>query len=197
MARPAKFDRREALEAVTDEIWRSGYGACSAKAISEKLGITRSSFYNAFDSREALFKEALDAYDASSPDKLLAEADGGEKLPKLLTRLFREVCKVRAADPEARGCMAVNSVAELVGVDPELGPYLEQMMLAKLRQLETLLRRAANRGEIEDDGNLKAKALALFSLLAGLNVMAKVVHSEKELWGAAKAGLKGLGLYSR
>lgn len=195
MSRPAKFDRQEALEIVMNEIWRSGYEACSAKAISEKLGITRSSFYNAFGSREALFKEALDAYIANAPDKMLALSEKGESVSALFTRLFKEVCKVRAADPEARGCMAVNCIAELVGVDPVLGPYLEKAVRAKRKRLEQLLRQAADNGEIKDDGNLKAKALALFNLLIGINIMAKVVRSEKELWEAAKAGLIGLGLY--
>ena len=51
MARPSKFDRKEAVELAMNEIWRDGYEANSVKALSEKLGITRSSFYNAFSSR--------------------------------------------------------------------------------------------------------------------------------------------------
>ena len=42
MARPLKFDRGEAVETAMQEIWRSGYEASSVKAISEKLGVTRS-----------------------------------------------------------------------------------------------------------------------------------------------------------
>jgi len=63
---------------------------------------------------------------------------------------------VAAADRQARGCMAVNGIAELVGVDPELGPYLKKAVRAKRRRLEQLLQRAAANGEIEDDGKLKA-----------------------------------------
>lgn len=194
MSRPVQFDRQEAVRFVMNEIWRAGYEACSLKSISEKLGVTRSSLYNAFGSREALFKEALDAYLKDAPDKILADARKDESILGLLTRQFRNICRARAADPEARGCMAVNCVAELVGVDPELGPFLEKAMRAKLKLLEKLLRQAAANGEIEDDGNLKARALALQSLLVGVNLMAKVVRSEKELWAAAKAGLAGLGL---
>jgi len=93
MPRPAKFDRQEALDVVMNEIWRSGYEACSAKAISEKLGITRSSFYNAFGSREALFKEALDAYIVSAPDRMLAMPREGESV----TARKRTRCSSRAS----------------------------------------------------------------------------------------------------
>ena len=195
MGRPAKFDRQAAVERVMNEIWRHGFEACSVKAISEKLGITRSSFYNAFGSREALFLEALALYFSQSPDKALAEMDNKAGVLKILTNVFREVCRSRAADPEARGCMTVNCVAELVGVDDTLGPVLERAILGSLHRLEHLLGQAAANGEIEDKGDLREKALALQNLLIGLNVMAKVVRSESDLWAAARQTLEGLGLY--
>jgi len=64
-----------------------------------------------------------------------------------------------------------------------------------LDRLELLLHQAAENGEIENKGDLREKALALQNLLIGLNVMAKVVHSENDLWAAARQTLKGLGLY--
>ncbi len=196
MGRPIKFDRQAAIELVMNVIWRSGFEACSVKAISEKLGITRSSFYNAFGSREALFLEVLEHYFAQSPDRALAMVDRDASVLKVLTQLFREICRSRAADPEARGCLVVNCVTELVGIDETLGPVLEKAILGILDRLEHLLAQAAANGEIEDKGDLREKALALQNLLIGLNVMAKVVHSEDDLWAAARQTLKGLGLYS-
>ncbi len=197
MGRPAKFNRDEAVETVMNEIWKNGFAACSVKAVSEKLGITRSSFYNAFGDRAALFEEVLERYFSQSPDRALN--DGGDKRPvlPLLTRVFREVCRIRAADAQARGCMVINCVAELVGVDDTLGPVLERAVLGNIGRLEFLLRRAAENGEITDNGDLHEKALALQNLLIGLNVMCKVVRSEEELWAAARQTLRGLGLYDQ
>lgn len=195
MGRPPKFDREAAVETAMHEIWRNGLEACSAKALSERLGISRSSFYNAFGSREALFKEALGLYLASTPDRVLAEVDAEANALEVLTGLFREVCRVRAADPEAKGCMAVNCVAELVGADAALGPVLEDALRQSLDRLERLLRRAAAKGEIADAGDLRDKALALQTLLVGLNLMSKVVRSEAELWATARLTLQALGLY--
>ncbi len=197
MGRPAQFDREQAVEIAMNEIWMNGFEACSIKAISEKLGITRSSFYNAFQSREALFEEALELYFSQTPDRVLAQVDSNIRIVPMLTKMFRDVCRARAADPQARGCMAVNCVAELVGVNEALGPMLERAVLGSLERLEHLLRRAAANGEIEDRGDLREKALALQNLLIGLNVMCKVVRSEKDLWRAARQTLKGLGVYSR
>lgn len=91
--------------------------------------------------------------------------------------------------------MAVNCVAELVGTDETLGPVLEKAILGSLDRLERLLGQAVVNGEIEDKGDIREKALALQNLLIGLNVMAKVVRSENDLWAAAMQTLKGLGLY--
>ena len=197
MGRPAQFDREQAVEIAMNEIWMNGFEACSIKAISEKLGITRSSFYNAFQSREALFEEALELYFSQTPDRVLAQVDSNIRIVPMLTKMFKDLCRARAADPRARGCMAVNCVAELVGVNEALGPMLERAVLGSLERLEHLLRRAAANGEIEDRGDLREKALALQNLLIGLNVMCKVVRSEKDLWRAARQTLKGLGVYSR
>ncbi len=195
MGRPSKFDRQEALEVVMNEIWKYGFEPCSVKAISEKLGITRSSFYNAFKSREALFLEVLDLYFSQSPDRVLTEIKPEDHVLPILTKLFKEVCRVRAADQDARGCMVVNCVAEMVGVDETIGPVLESAVVHTAQTLERLLQQAVCNGELKDANDIEEKALALQNLLIGLNVMAKVVRSEKKLWAATKHTLKGLGLY--
>lgn len=194
MARPSKFDRGTTVERAMNEIWRGGYEANSVKAMSEKLGITRSSYYNAFGSREALFAEALALYFTHSPDRALAEAGPGVSIKRLLTDTFRTVCKARAADPENRGCMVVNSIAELCATHEALGSMLEQAVLGSLARIETLLQRAEARREIAAEADTHALALAVQNLLMGLNVLCKVVHEEDELWRVAETTLRGLNL---
>ncbi len=197
MSRPREFDQAEAIETAMNEIWKNGYEACSVKALSEKLGITRSSFYNAFGSREALFREALVRYFDQSPDKAFATARQGVRVRALLTRTFREVCHARASDPAGRGCMAINSAAELCNVHEELGGLMAEAILNSLGCLEKLLRWGVKQGEIDRDADTHALALALQNLLIGLNLMCKVVRSEDELWLAAETTLKGLDLFAR
>jgi len=195
MGRTAKFDRQEALEICMQNIWRNGYEACSVKAISEKLGITRSSFYNAFGSREALFFEVLERYFAQTPDRVLDDVKATTPIKRLLTDFFKDVCKNRTSDPEARGCLAVNCVAELVGADDELGPVMEDAVLNSLKRFKHLLELAASQGELVDDGQLHQKALSLQNLVMGLSIMAKVIRSQRELEAVVMHTLKGLELY--
>jgi len=189
-----KFDSDQAVETVMQEIWRNGYEAASVKALSERLSITRSSFYNAFGSREALFRKVLQRYGAQSPDRVLYEMTRDTPLIPVLNALFREIARVRAADPEARGCLAVNTLIELSPEHTELGPEMCGLMQASLGQFETLLGWARDRGEIPPDSDVRGLALALKNLLLGLNVLSKVVHDEDALWQTANITLTALGL---
>ena len=206
MGRPSKFDRDAAVDVAMNAFWRHGYEACSVKALSEELGITRSSFYNAFGSREALFREALARYFEQTPDRALAPAGLGAGTPTetgaerglgirpLISRIFREACRVRAADPEARGCLAVNCLAELCAMDGDLSAFMEQACLDGLDRIRQLLTAARASGEIPATADPHALALSIKTLLIGLNMLSRVVRDEDELWLTAQTGLRGMGL---
>lgn len=194
MARPIEFDRKEALIAATSAIWKHGFEPSSVKALSELLGITRSSFYNTFGSREALLREAIPVYAAQSPDAPLYAPDVARTLP-LISKVFRDICRARSGDPEARGCLIVNAVCELCPDTEGLGAELADLVLGSAKNLERLLEMARDAGEIPNDANIHALALALQNLMIGLNVLSKVIRSEDELWLLTLTTLKGLGLY--
>lgn len=195
MARPSSFDREAAIEAAMQQMWRNGYEGSSVKAISEKLGITRSSYYNAFGSREELFKEALAVYFAQSPDAVLHGELPDTPILVLLTRTFRAICKARASDPEARGCLAINSLTELDTTHDALGVMIANAVLHSAARLEELLKLAVEKGELAKQTDVHAMALALQNLMVGLNVFSKALRDENELWLTASTTLKALGLY--
>lgn len=196
MGRPVGFDRDEAVRVVMQEIWQHGYEACSVKAMSERLGITRSSFYNAFGSREALFREVLLRYFEITPDLPFAKAQRGDPILPLLSRTFRNVCRTRAADKDGKGCLAINSATELCNENDDLGPVLAGAVLGSLARLNTLLDWAVDQGELPPQSNTRGLALALQNLLIGVNTMSKIVRKEEDLWLATRTTLEGLGLYT-
>lgn len=194
MGRPKEFDRDEAVRTVLDQIWEHGYEACSVKAISETLGITRSSFYNAFGSREELFLEVVDEFNGPTPNRDWFQIDESCSVLKSVSDGIRSVCSARINDEAARGCLLINSIAELVSRHEELGPALADTFTANVAYLEKVLGIAVERGELEKC-DLHTKALSLQSVLVGLNVMSKAVRDEDELWAATKHSLQALGLY--
>lgn len=193
MARPRKFDRNEALDIATEIIRTGGYEQASVKTLSEHLGISRSSFYNAFGSREELFSEIIGRYAPVAPDAPLYAPVAGPVLP-LIENVLRNICRTRANDPGGKGCIIVNAVCELCPSTEGPAPMLGSMATGSTRRLEGLLEIARNQGEIAGDADVHALALALQNLMIGLNVLSKVVRTEDELWLLTRTTLKGLGL---
>lgn len=194
MGRPKKFNRDEAIITIIGEIWEHGYEACSVKALSEKLGIKRSSFYNAFGSREKLFLEILSIYNGSKPDREWFPINETSCVLKTISEEIHTICKKRINDHSARGCMVINSIAELVSRNEHLGPVVKDTFSTNIEYLENVLSIAVERGEMEKC-DLRIKALALQNVLVGLNLMSKVIRDEDELWAATKHSLQALGLY--
>lgn len=196
MGRPSEFSRKVAVETAMNEIWRDGYKNSSVKALSEKLGITRSSFYNAFGSRQELLKEVLDTYFTGAPDRALHQDIGDASVKELITSTFRSICRARAADPDGRGCLAVNCLCELKGgEDDGAGAMISKAVLTSAARFEELLSTAVLRGELPRQTDVRAKALSLQAMLVGINAMSKTVRDEKDLWLSAKTMLQGLELY--
>lgn len=195
MARPLTFDRDAAIQTAMHEIWRAGYEATSVKAMAEKLGMTRSSYYNAFGSREDLFRAVLAAYGAQSPDRLLYDDPDQTGIRRLLTLVFQAACAARASDPEGRGCMAINALCELAGgPEKELAGMMVDMVLGSVQRIEVLLQIGVARGELPAGTDCRAKALALQALLVGINAMSKAVRAEADLWLSARTTLVALDL---
>lgn len=196
MARPSNFDRDDAVQTAMQEIWTVGFEASSVKAVSEKLGITRSSYYNAFGTREALFKEALAAYFAQTPDRALYGDVSQVPILVLLTSTLRAICTSRANDPVARGCLAVNCLCEKADANGDpVGDLLVDAMLSSATRIETLLTIAVERGELPGDADVHGKALAVQNLIVGISAFSKALRAEDELWLTARTTLDGLGLY--
>ena len=195
MGRPTAFDREQAIDDIMNIMWDEGYEASSVKAISERLGITRSSFYNAFGSREELFKEVLMHYAEQSPDYALALATPPIDVKLLFTLVFREACAARASDKDGRGCLGINSVTELCNRDEKLTPLLEELILGNIKRIETILTWGVESKELPRSLDTHGTALSLKALLVGLNVMCKAIREEEELWLAAKTTLSALDMF--
>lgn len=192
--RPASFMQEDALTAAMNLFWRKGFLAVSAKDLASAMGIQRSSFYNSFGSREKVFIEALNLYVTLTPDVPLSKVEPGQPVIPVLVSVMRNICQIRAADPEARGCLVCNSIAELVGVEKTLEPKLEEAVNARVKLLERLLSQAVQQGEIEPLSDVTSAARAFVAFLIGINTVSKVIRDERQLWGMCREFLLGLGI---
>ncbi|MEM1061133.1 MAG: TetR/AcrR family transcriptional regulator [Planctomycetota bacterium] len=75
--RPRNFDEADALGRVVDTFRRHGYDATTFAQLVASTGLSRSSLYNAFGDKDALFEKALTAYLRDEVDPVLAGFDSG------------------------------------------------------------------------------------------------------------------------
>ena len=62
MARSREFDDAEAVSAARDLFWERGYASTSLAQLQAATGLSKSSLYETFGSKRALFQRAADDY---------------------------------------------------------------------------------------------------------------------------------------
>jgi TetR/AcrR family transcriptional repressor of nem operon len=157
VARPAEFERSVALDRALVLFWRKGYHTSSLADLLQAMEIGRSSFYAAFDDKRSLFLECLDLFAERTKDILLrARAD---QPPVDALRYFFERTLLGPRGSKAGwGCMLVNTVLELAGVDDELSARASELLAGIEDAFEDCLRDAGC-------GSNRAAELAAFLML--------------------------------
>ncbi len=122
MARPIEFDRPKAVNRALVLFWRQGYQATSLADLLAALGIGRSSFYAAFTDKQSLFIECLDLFAARTVQLLQRARAEMPPVDALQSFFERNFIGARGAGAVRGhwGCMLVNTVLEMSGVDDEL-----------------------------------------------------------------------------
>lgn len=192
--RPTSFSRDEAIERAMHLFWRDGYLAVTTRDLAAAMNIQRSSFYNSFGSKGAVFEEALQTYSRQAPDAALDNIREGQPVLPAMIAMLRELCRVRAADVGARGCLVCNSIGELVGVDDEIGPMLDAAVSKRIAVLKSLFDQAVRQNEFSPRASTADLARSFLALLLGVNMASKTIRSDADLWAVCTTFLLGIGV---
>lgn len=101
-----------------------------------------------------------------------------------------------ARHPGHRGCLIVNSIGELVGVNAALGGTIEEAVRGAVHLYERIIRQAAEQGESDKPRDVRATARAFVAFVSGLNTISKVIRDEGELWWLCDGFLELYGFRS-
>ncbi|MEU4840427.1 TetR/AcrR family transcriptional regulator [Nocardia testacea] len=176
MVRPRNFEHEKVLAAATGQFQRAGLHATSAEDLCRVTGLGRSSLYNAFGSKDELFAQCLDAYLESTlarAEEIIGDGSLGtvERIEALLGRVVAEEVE-RAGSGAPRGCLAVNTVAELAD-DPVHEKNVERIgrdTAARLELLSAVLRAGQAAGEVTKSVSAEGLAAFVNSAIAGLRI---------------------------
>jgi len=119
------------------------------QSLVEALGIGKGSLYNAVGSKHALFERALHRYRDSQVQALIEMLDEPGPVKHRLRRALRFLTEIDLADPDRRGCLAVNAAAEVAGTD-EVATELVRCMFDRTEEaFRALVKETQRKGEID------------------------------------------------
>ncbi len=173
MPRHKEYAPEEVLDKATQLFWRQGYEATSMQDLVDHLGINRFSIYDTFGSKHKLFLAAIDhyrnVYAAGLRATLEDESKGLQAIRDYFAMMESELSKAGGRV----GCLVQNSTLECVLTDGDVETRIQETNLSFVRAIRAALRRAEKMGEIEESGDLTARARLLFSVGQGMLVVGK------------------------
>jgi TetR/AcrR family transcriptional repressor for divergent bdcA len=197
--RPRSFDRDSALESAMRLFWQHGYEGTSLDRLRRGMGgISSASFYAAFGSKVALYREALDRYLASHGRVIAPLYD--DNLPpreRIFGTLLRSA-QMQSDPSHPTGCLVTLS-ALLDGEEDEAVRALTAKERASNRtQIRWCVEQAVAAGELSDRTNIDGLASLLDGILLGLSIQARdgvssqvlaaAIGTADALWNANRAG---------
>ena len=180
--RPPSFDRDEALAAAMNVFWAKGYEGTTLEDLLEAMGgITAPSLYNAFGSKEELFKEAVDLYMSTIASKA---ADALENAPSAragVESMLRAAIETFCRPGGPRGCMVASSAAKCARGNEGVEAYVRSLRLKAPDAIKRRLKRALEEGELS--ASIDASRVTAFyaTVAQGLGVRAGDGVSRAEL----------------
>ncbi|WP_367047593.1 TetR/AcrR family transcriptional regulator [Streptomyces sp. Je 1-332] len=181
MGRPKQFDPDAAVERAMDVFWRKGYAATTPQDLVDALGIGKGSLYNTFGSKHALFERALRRYRDSQAAALVEMLEGSGPVKERVREALLLLVEMDLADPDRRGCMAVNTAAELAGTDEVAADLVRRMLDRTEEAFSALLEKGQRAGEISSTRDARAIGSQLLATVVGLRLMARVAEGPERL----------------
>jgi len=123
MPRPRSYVRDDVIEAAKETFWTKGYASTGVSTLEKTTGCSRSSLYLEFGSKDRLFEVALARYVDTFIGPLLRPMEVSGSGLAAIGDFFANLKAVFLEAPSTarRGCLMVNSIAELAGRQRGLG----------------------------------------------------------------------------
>ncbi len=193
VGRRREFDEDEALQAAMQVFWRLGFEKTSLTDLLSAMGLSKSSFYQAFQSKEALFERCLRTYAdtvvGQMRDELQHASSGLAFVRATLMGVARDAGH---GDDARRGCLVMNTANEVGQREPSLAKLVSVQVDRFASVFESALRRAKDEGEWTGDQAPKTVARFLLCTLTGLKTMVKAGASRANVRSTAEVALQAL-----
>jgi TetR/AcrR family transcriptional repressor of nem operon len=173
MARNRQFDERQALAAAMRVFWEKGYEGTSIQDLEDAMGLKRTSIYNAFGNKRAVFERVVGYYKESVMGGLFAAMDGAPDIREGVRRLLNSALDIHFDEANPGGCLVVLSVLESGQHDVQSQASMQQTIHDLKTALQLRLSSARKAGELAAELDVAATATTIATTLTGMMVMGK------------------------
>ena len=180
--RPKTFDRDQALDVAMKMFWDRGFEGTNLDDLIGAMGISCSSFYNTFESKEQLYHEATETYLTSASDWFLGELNGpGKDTRTAIEDVLHASAKQYTCKDGPCGCMIALAGTHLA---PELNSVREMMSGQRKLSQSTFaarIRRGIKEGDVPVGTKVDALATYYSAVSQGMAVQARDGATRKQL----------------
>jgi TetR/AcrR family transcriptional regulator, transcriptional repressor for nem operon len=166
--------REQIVVAGLETFHRCGFNGCGVQDITEAAGVPKGSFYNHFESKEALGVAVLDRYWQICGDQLRMLSD--QRVPPIdrLRGYFELLAGNIAGLGYTRGCLIGNFSIELADQSRPVRERLTAIFAAWTRALEACIREAQRTGAVRSTRDARTLAALLLNAWEGAVMRVKV-----------------------
>ncbi|WP_029363594.1 TetR/AcrR family transcriptional regulator [Herbaspirillum lusitanum] len=171
--RPRSFDRDEALRLAMQVFWNKGYEGTTMADLTAAIGVKAPSLYAAFGDKNALFREAIDFYSATTAIGPINALKEGKGMREDLHNMLQASVALYADPANGKGCMVVVSA---INCAPENAAHAEEMTVRRQKKRQELakrFRKAQEQNELSADADIDGLADFYTAVLHGLSLSAR------------------------
>lgn len=188
MGRHREFDEADIIEKAMWAFWKSGWRDATPQRLIEATGLSRSSLYATFGSKQGLFLAALELYvtqQVSFLTQLLTDGSMREGLERMYALMVDNL------RPGGGGmtCLVASSLLEVPAEDSETLTRVARGKAQMTNVFEVRFQRAIDEGEL--DGTRTADELARFiaTVNDGIQIAVRAKASAEQLRSIARMAM--------
>lgn len=169
--------------------WRRGYEGTSMADLVQALGIASARIYAAFGSKQDLFREAVQHYEAGDggfADRAMAQEP---RVRDALARVLRDAVATYTDDAHPLGCMVVTAATNCAEENEAVAAWLAEHRRLRTQSLIDRLQRALDEGELRAGTDVQALGDFYATQLHGISVQARDGVPRQRLLAAVETAL--------
>lgn len=169
--------------------WRRGYEGTSMADLVQALGIASARIYAAFGSKQDLFREAVQRYEAGDggfADRAMAQEP---RVRDALARVLRDAVATYTDDAHPLGCMVVTAATNCAEENEAVAAWLAEHRRQRTQSLIDRLQRALDEGELRAGTDVQALGDFYATQLHGISVQARDDVPRQRLLAAVETAL--------